>query len=132
MPMKRRTAHKGIPPFARRGIALVMTLVVVLLITPLLAQFGFTTSLELRSLQTQKETMQARALARSAFKAVQGSLLQDESDFLFGYRQLQGGVALSAVPWEEGLLTKLEIEPLDPLFNLNRLAKARGGGPKAV
>jgi hypothetical protein len=105
----------------RAGIALVVTLVVILLITTLLSQFNYTTAIELRSLQTLKESMQARSLARSAFKAIQVSLLQDESDFLLGYKQLKGVLAVSAVPWEQGLLTALEVEPIDPLLNLNRL-----------
>jgi type II secretory pathway component PulK len=125
--MSRARRQRG--SFARRGVALVVALVVVLLITTFLSQFSFTTSLELRSLQAQKETMQARALARSAFKAVQGALLQDESDFLFGYKQLKQVLAVTAIAWEEGLLTALEIEPLDPLFNLNRLAKIQAHRP---
>jgi type II secretory pathway component PulK len=118
--------------FARRGVALVVALVVVLLITTFLSQFSFTTSLELRSLQAQKETMQARALARAVFKAVQGALLQDESDFLFGYKQLKQVLGVTAIAWEEGLLTALEIEPLDPLFNLNRLARIQPDSPQDV
>lgn len=114
----------------RPGIALVITLVVILLITTLLSQFNTTTTLELRSLQTQKEEMQARALARSAFKAIQTSLLQDQSTFLPGYRQLKSVLALSAVPWEDGLLTELEVEPLDPLFNVNRLHALQPGSAK--
>jgi type II secretory pathway component PulK len=121
--MSRARRQQG--TFARRGVALVVALVVVLLITTFLSQFSFTTSLELRSLQAQKETMQARALARAVFKAVQGALLQDESDFLFGYKQLKQVLAVTAIAWEEGLLTALEIEPLDPLFNLNCLATLR-------
>ena len=118
------------PPQSRRGIALVVTLVVILLITMFLSDFSFSTGLELRMLQTERERLQARTLARAAFSALQSSLMQDESEFLAGYRQIQDVLKVAAIPWEEGRLLTLEAEPLDPLFNLNRFYDLRSNVPQ--
>ncbi len=117
-------------PPARRGIALIVTLVVVMLITAFLTELSFTTGLELRTVQTFKERAEARALARAAFKAIQIGLLGDEVEFMVGYRQLSQRLQFLAVPWEDGLLVDLEVQPLDPLFNLNRFPKLREGSEK--
>ena len=112
-----------IPRPARRprGIALVLTLVVVLLVTMFVSEFFFSTGLELRSLQTYQETHRARSLARSAFKVVLIGLMKDEADFFQAYRQLEQLLQLAAVPWEDGLLIDLKVQPLDALYNLNEL-----------
>ena len=119
--------HGFYPARRRRGIALVVTLLVVMLLTFFISEVTFTTGLNLRSLQTYKETFQARSLARSVFSAVQIGLLMDEHIFWNGiggapgYRALQTILEFSPLPWEDqGLLIKLDVQPLDPLFDLNR------------
>jgi type II secretory pathway component PulK len=108
----------------------VVTLIVILLITMFLSDFSFSTGLELRMLQTEREQLQSRTLARAAFAALQAALVQDESEFLLGYRQIQDVLKITAIPWEEGRLLRLEVEPLDPLFNLNRFYDLRSNVPQ--
>ena len=60
-------------------------------------------------------------MARSVFRVVQIGLLMDETIFFDGYRKvaalLENGVSL---PWDDGLLISLKIEPQDHLYNLNQ------------
>jgi type II secretory pathway component PulK len=103
-----------------RGIALLMALAVVMLLTFFMSEYFFATGLELRGMTTFKDAQQARMLARSVFKAVQIGLLQDEVEFFKGYEQVAGLLTIGAVPWNQGLLLTLEIAPQDHLFNLNQ------------
>ena len=107
------------------GIALILALVVVMLLTAFMTEFFFSTGLELRSLRTFKDAAQARSLARLAFKAVQVGMLADELDFFANYRNLEKVLTHAAIPWQEGLLVELKIIPQDGLFNLNELENLR-------
>lgn len=109
-------------PSSRPGIALLTALVVVLLLTLFLSELFFATGLELRSLESFKDSAHARRLARSVLKATEIGLLQDEVDFFASYRQLQRLLTLSSVPLESGRLVTLDITPVDSLFNLNEIA----------
>lgn len=109
-------------PSSRPGIALLTALVVVLLLTLFLSELFFATGLELRSLESFKDSAHARRLARSVLKATEIGLLQDEVDFFTSYRQLQQLLTLSSVPLESGRLVTLDITPVDSLFNLNEIA----------
>ncbi|MCZ6628100.1 MAG: type II secretion system protein GspK [SAR324 cluster bacterium] len=111
------------------GIALMLSLVVVVLLTAFISEFFFATGLELRSMQTFKEAEQARGLARLAFKAAQMGLLNDEVNFFKNFKQLSDALSVSSVPWRDGLLVNLRIIPQDGLFNLNEL-DIRGGGDR--
>ncbi|HEX7928487.1 MAG TPA: hypothetical protein VF678_12910, partial [bacterium] len=88
----------------RPGIALLTALVVVLLLTMFLSELFFATGMELRALESFKDSSQARRLARSVLKATEIGLLQDEAEFFNGYRQLQQVMTLSSVPIESGRL----------------------------
>ncbi|MBI3994082.1 MAG: general secretion pathway protein GspK [Candidatus Lambdaproteobacteria bacterium] len=105
----------------RRGIALVMTLTIVLLISMFLAEFIFSTGLDLRGTANVRDGMQARNLAKSAFRAVQAGLMEDELVFMQGMAQLGGLLQLGGVPFEEGVLSELTVRPLDALFNINEM-----------
>lgn len=113
-----------------RGIALMLTLVVVILLTAFISEFFFTTGLELRAMQTFKDGARARTLAKLAFKAAQVGLLMPEMEFFAKFRELERALAFTAIPWEEGYLVSLEIVPQDHLFNLNELAGIRDNTAK--
>lgn len=114
----------------RPGIALLTALVVVLLLTMFLSELFFATGMELRALESFKDSSQARRLARSVLKATEIGLLQDEAEFFNGYRQLQQVMTLSSVPIESGRLVVLNIVPADSLFNVNDIAGIREGTPQ--
>lgn len=109
----------------RKGVALLMAMVVVLLLTTFVGELTFSTGLEMRAMTTFKEAYQARGLARSVFKAVRIGLLMEEVSFFEGYDQLQLLLVASSVPWDEGLLLDLEITPLDHLYSVNEFANQR-------
>ncbi|MDH4224710.1 MAG: general secretion pathway protein GspK [Deltaproteobacteria bacterium] len=113
----------------RKGMALLMVLALSLLLMAFMAEYVFSTGLELRAMQTYKETHQARNLGDSAFRALQIGLMADEVEFMKGMGALVGGFEGAAVPFGDGFLSGLTITPLDPLFNLNRLYSTRGGSP---
>ncbi len=113
-----------------RGIALMLTLVVVVLLTAYISEFFFTSGLELRAMQTFKDGAHARTLARLAFKAAQVGLLTRETEFFAKYRELKKALDFTAIPWEDGFLVALEIVPQDHLFNLNEMAALRDGKAK--
>lgn len=114
------------------GIALILTLVVVMLLTAYMTEFFFSTGLELRSMRTFKDAAQARSLAKLAFKAVQVGMLADELDFFANYGNLEKVLAASAIPWQDGLLVELKIIPQDGLFNLNELDPRDNTDPDRV
>ncbi|MDH4248192.1 MAG: type II secretion system protein GspK [Deltaproteobacteria bacterium] len=109
----------------RRGIAMLMALAVVLLLTMFMTELFFATGLELRAMTTYKESNRAHTLARAAFQALQAGLLLDEKEFYKGYRELSKFLVIGAVPLEDGLLLELEVAPQESLFNLNELGNLR-------
>lgn len=114
-------------PRRPRGIALLMSLAVVLLLTAYISESFFSTGLELRALETFKEAGQARNLAMLALRTVEIGLLKDELDFMEGYQLLARRMQFTAIPWRGGFLVKLEVSPLDNLYNLNQLHNLREG-----
>lgn len=121
----KRGAHAKRPA----GIALLMTLVIVLLMTAYITEFFFSSGLEMRAIQTFKESSEARNLAKLAFKAVQISMFLDEVEMMEGYRELEKTLSAGvALPWRNGLLLELELTPLDSLYNLNELYNIREDG----
>jgi type II secretory pathway component PulK len=115
-----------------RGIALLMSLVVVMLLTFFMSEYFFATGLELRGMTTFKDAQQARMLSRSVFKAVQLALLQDEVTFFEGYREVAALLEFSAVPWNNGLLLALQVQPQDHLYNLNNMAGLQPGSVSEI
>ena len=96
-------------PARPRGIALLMALAVVMLLTVFMSEYFFATGLELRAMTTYREAQQARSLAKAVFKVVQIGMFQDEVDFFKGYRQVAELLQFAAVPWADGLLISLEV-----------------------
>ena len=121
-----RTRHR------RPGVALLMALTLVLVLSTFLSELFFSTGLELRAMQTFKSAQQARSLAKSAFKALQIGLMGDEAAFMQGYRRIQDLLRVAALPLENGLLLELTVQPLDGLYNLNELAGLRPDSPKNI
>lgn len=117
----------SLPGPRRPGIALLTALVVVLLLTTFLSELFFSTGIELRSLQSFKDSTQARRLARSVLKAALIDLQQDETVFFQGYRQLQQLLTITSIDLESGRLVTLDIAPQDSLYNLNDLAGLQQG-----
>lgn len=115
-------------PARPRGVAILMSLVVLMLLSMFMSEMFFATGLELRSMTTYRQGQQARAMARSVFRVVQIGLLLDEVIFFEGYRKvaqlLENGVSL---PWDDGLLISLKIEPQDHLYNLNQRGDIQQG-----
>lgn len=114
------------------GIALVLALVVVLLLTAYMSEFFFSTGLELRSMRTFKDAAKARGMARLVFKATQAGLVLDEMEFFANYRNMEKVLTHSAIPWQDGLLVELKIIPQDGLFNLNELSATPGSSRDRV
>lgn len=112
------------------GIALLMALMVVLLLTTYISEFFFSAGLELRTMQMVKESNQAKNLSRLVLKAIQTGLLQDEVDFFQSIQDLEKAMALGGIPWEEGYVTQLKITPLDRRFNINDLYGKRMESPQ--
>lgn len=110
----------------RAGIALLLALVVVVVLTSFLSELFLDTGLEVRAIENFRDSAQAQTLARSAFKAVEVALKQQpEKQFVFGFRQIASLMSLSSVPFESGLLTRLQVSSMDGLFNVNALGKIR-------
>lgn len=103
-----------------------MTLMIVLLMSTFLAEFIFSSGVDLRGVHNMRASLQARNLARSAFRALEIGLRMDEVDFFAGYRELEPLLALGAVPFEDGLLVALEVQPLESLYNVNELDFRQG------
>jgi hypothetical protein len=118
--MRPRQRHR------RPGIALIMTLMIVLLMSTFLAEFIFSSGVDLRGIHNMRASLQARNLARSAFRALEIGLRMDEVDFFAGYRELEPLLALGAVPFEDGFLVGLEVQPLEGLYNVNELDFRQG------
>ncbi|MCH9044794.1 MAG: general secretion pathway protein GspK [SAR324 cluster bacterium] len=116
-------------PARPRGIALLMALAVVMLLTVFMSEYFFATGLELRAMTTYREAQQARSLAKAVFKVAQIGMFQDEVDFFKGYRQVAELLQFAAVPWADGLLISLEIAPQDHLYNVNQLSNLRPDEP---
>ncbi|MEE8436212.1 MAG: hypothetical protein V3S64_15610, partial [bacterium] len=120
-------------PGRPRGVAILMSLVVLMLLSMFMSELFFTTGLELRSMTTYRQGQQARGMARSVLRVVQIGLLLDETIFFEGYRQvaqlLESGVSL---PWDDGLLISLKIEPQDHLYNLNQRGNIQQGAQKDI
>ena len=130
---------------SRRGMALLLTLVILMLLSIFMIEFSFQTTLETRGIRNFQSSFQARNAVKSMLKAVlEGLQTRDEITF---FRQdlqfLQELNALSGIknvsilnpppPTQlpQGILEDFEdivfyspvIRPIDHLFNLNRLLR---------
>lgn len=118
-------------PMSRPGVALLLALAIVVVLTAFLSELFLDTGLETRAVGNFRDSDQAQSLARSAFWAVYLSFKnQTEQDFQFGYTRLDALLKLSAVPFEEGLLTRMQVTSLDGLYNVNELKDQRANTPQ--
>lgn len=113
---------------SRPGVALLLALTIVVVLTAFLSELFFDTGMETRSVANFRDSDQAQALARSAFKAMEVALkTESEQTLQFGTTQLDALLQVSAAPFEEGLLTRMQVTSLDGLFNVNELGQQRPG-----
>ncbi|MBF0278746.1 MAG: general secretion pathway protein GspK [SAR324 cluster bacterium] len=132
-------------PRRRLGIALVMTMTILLLLSIFMTEFFFETTLEIRAIENFKSSFVAQSVAKSMFKAMLVALSTNETVFfaeLKALYQLTGdGSEMSflnppdsLIPLPEGVIPDFEgtilytpyVRPIDHLFNLNRIQGAKG------
>ncbi|MFI5400128.1 MAG: general secretion pathway protein GspK [SAR324 cluster bacterium] len=112
----------------RPGVALLLALTIVVVLTAFLSELFFDTGMETRAVANFRDSDQAQALARSAFKAMEVALkTESEQTLQFGTTQLNALLQVSAAPFEEGLLTRMQVTSLDGLYNVNQLGQVRPG-----
>ena len=126
---------------SQRGIALLITLVILALLAVFMAEFSFETKLETRGIQNYRASFKARNAVKSMFKAVlEGLKGQDEVKFFTVY--LKDLLRLGATSNEISFLNPPKpvglpagviadfpevsfytpvIRPIDHLYNLNRI-----------
>lgn len=127
------------------GIALLLTLVILLLVTIFMTEFFFETTLELRAIENFKSTFVAQSVVKSMFKAVLEALSFNETLF---FQQLREIYRLTGSEYEisfldppdelfqlpAGIIPAFDgatfytpyIRPIDHLFNLNRIQTRKG------
>jgi len=121
----------------KSGVALLLTLTVILLLTIFMTEFFFETTLETRSIQNFKSSFTARTVAKSMFKAVLIGLRGKEDLFFDGLSEIEnlmgkreGCTVFSpctllmppgTIPdFEEATIYTPYVKPIDHLYNLNR------------
>ena len=130
---------------SRRGMALLLTLVILMLLSIFMVEFSFQTTLETRGIRNFQASFQARNAVKSMLKAVLEGL-QTRDEITFFRQDLQFLQELNALAGVEnasilnpppptqlpqGILEDFEdiifyspvIRPIDHLFNLNRLLR---------
>ena len=130
---------------SRRGMALLLTLVILTLLSIFMVEFSFQTTLETRGIRNFQASFQARNAVKSMLKAVLEGL-QTRDEITFFRQDLQFLQELNALAGVEnasilnpppptqlpqGILEDFEdiifyspvIRPIDHLFNLNRLLR---------
>ena len=130
---------------SRRGMALLLTLVILMLLSIFMIEFSFQTTLETRGIRNFQSSFQARNAVKSMLKAVLEGL-QTRDEITFFRQDLQFLQELNALAGIEtasilnpppptqlpqGILEDFEdivfyspvIRPIDHLFNLNRLLR---------
>ena len=136
----------GYPPSplkttSQRGIALLITLVILALLAVFMTEFAFETKLETRGIQNYQASFKARNAVKSMFKAVlEGLNGQDEVKFFRVYLKdllrlgtMSNGISFLNPPkpvrLPAGIIADFPevsfytpvIRPIDHLFNLNRI-----------
>ena len=127
----------------RKGIALLITLVILALLAVFMVEFAFETTLETRGIQNFQASFKARNAVKSMFKAVLVGL-EEQEEVVFFKRYLKGLLELGALGGEisylnppepirlpEGLMSDFPdvafftpyIRPIDHLFNLNKISR---------
>ncbi len=109
----------------QRGMALLLVLVVVALLSALLTEFSFSTLVELRATETFRDRTKAFYLARGGVEAARVILLEDGNNY--DHPSEFWGDPLANIPAGDGDVS-LQIEDLSGRFNLNSVAD-RNGNP---
>ncbi len=104
------------------GMALLLVLVVVALLSALLTEFSFSTLVDLRATETFRDRTKAFYLARGGVEAARMILQEDQNAFDHP-SEFWGD--LPSIPVEDGDVS-LQIRDLTGLFNLNEIADNNG------
>ncbi len=107
----------------QEGMALLMVLVVVALLSSLLVEFSFSTLVDLRATETFRDRTKAFYLARGGVEAARMILQEDKNEF--DHASEFWGDLLSSIPAGDGDVS-LKIEDFSGRFNLNSVADNRG------
>ena len=107
----------------QEGMALLMVLVVVALLSSLLVEFSFSTLVDLRATETFRDRTKAFYLARGGVEAARMILQEDKNEF--DHASEFWADQLSNIPAGDGDVS-LKIEDFSGRFNLNSVADKRG------
>jgi len=135
-----------------RGIALLVTLVILALLAVFMTEFSFETKLETRGIQNYQASFKARNAVKSMFKAVlEGLKGQNEVKFFriylqglqYNFSEFSGNdctllnpckpvklIAGVIADFPDVIFYTPYIRPIDHLFNLNRIRKNNPGTPE--
>lgn len=105
------------------GMALLLVLVVVALLSSLLTEFSFSTLVDLRATETFRDRTRSFYLARGGIEAARMILQEDKNDF--DHPSEFWGDPMANVPAGEGDVS-LTISDLSGHFNVNSIADNRG------
>lgn len=105
------------------GMALLLVLVIIALLSALLAEFSFSTLVDLRATETFRDRTRAYYLARGGIEAARMILREDQNDF--DHPSEFWGDTMANVPAGDGDVS-LTISDLSGRFNLNYVADLRG------
>jgi len=106
-----------------RGMALLLVLVVIALLTSLLSEFAFSTLVDLRLTETFRDRTGAYYLARGGVEAGRIILRLDTNNY--DHPEELWGQGVPSYPAGEGTVS-IEIEDLSGRLNLNRIVDNRG------
>lgn len=111
------------PLHQENGMALLLVLVVIALLTSLLSEFAFSTLVDLRLTETFRDRTGAYYLARGGVEA--GRIILQLDDNEYDHPEELWGQGVPNYPAGEGTVS-IEIEDLSGRFNLNHIADNKG------
>lgn len=107
----------------QRGMALLLVLVVVALLSSLLIEFSFSSLVDLRATETFRDRTKAYYLARGGVEAAREILKEDKNDF--DHPSEFWGDELVNIPAGDGDVS-IRMTDLSGRFNINSIADTRG------
>jgi len=107
----------------QRGMALLLVLVVVALLSSMLIEFSFSSLVDLRATETFRDRTKAYYLARGGVEAAREILKEDKNDF--DHPSEFWGDELVNIPAGDGDVS-IRMTDLSGLFNINSVADTRG------
>lgn len=111
------------PAANEKGMALLIVLAVVALLSALLIEFSFSTLVDLRSVETFRDRSKAYYIARGGVEAARIILQEDRNQF--DHPSEFWGESLAGIPVGEGDVS-LKIEDLSGRLNINFVGDGRG------